>query len=58
MNTSRRVVLGLPAFARPDALSRALESLLSQTYQDFALVVVDDAPHANVASIVERYARD
>jgi glycosyltransferase involved in cell wall biosynthesis len=58
VNTSPRVVLGLPAFARPDALPRALESLLSQTYQDFALVVVDDAPHANVASIVERYARD
>jgi glycosyltransferase involved in cell wall biosynthesis len=55
LNTSPRVVLGLPAFARPDSLPRALESLLSQTYQDFALVVVDDAPHANVAEIVERY---
>ena len=58
MNTSPRVVLGLPAFARPDALPRALESLLSQTYRDFALMVVDDAPHASVASIVERYARE
>ena len=58
MNTSPRVVLGLPAFARPDSLPRALESLLSQTYQDFALVVVDDAPHANVAEIVERYVHD
>ena len=58
MNTSPRVVLGLPAFARPDSLPRALESLLSQTYQDFALVVVDDAPDAKVAPIVDRYARD
>jgi glycosyltransferase involved in cell wall biosynthesis len=58
VSTSPRVVLGLPAFARPDSLPRALESLLSQTYQDFALVVVDDAPHANVAEIVERYACD
>jgi glycosyltransferase involved in cell wall biosynthesis len=58
VNTSPRVVLGLPAFARPDSLPRALESLLSQTYQNFALVVVDDAPDANVAPIVERYARD
>ena len=57
MNTSPRVVLGLPAFQRPDSLPRALESLLSQTYHDFALVVVDDAPRANVAPIVERYAR-
>ena len=58
MKTSPRVVLGLPAFARPDSLPRALESLLSQTYQDFALVVVDDAPDATVAPIVDRYARD
>jgi glycosyltransferase involved in cell wall biosynthesis len=58
VNTSPRVVLGLPAFARPDSLPRALESLLSQTYQDFALVVVDDAPDAKVAPIVDRYARD
>jgi len=58
VNTSPRVVLGLPAFARPDSLPRALESLLSQTYQDFALVVVDDAPDATVAPIVDRYARD
>ncbi|HEU5258892.1 MAG TPA: glycosyltransferase family 2 protein [Vicinamibacterales bacterium] len=58
MNASPRVVLGLPAFARPDSLPRALESLLSQTYQDFALVVVDDAPDAKVAPIVDRYARE
>ena len=58
MTASPRVVLGLPAFARPDSLPRALESLLSQTYQDFALVVVDDAVEANVASIVESYARE
>jgi glycosyltransferase involved in cell wall biosynthesis len=55
---SPRVVLGLPAFARPDSLPRTLESLLSQTYQNFALVVSDDAPDANVASIVEDYARE
>jgi glycosyltransferase involved in cell wall biosynthesis len=48
----------MPAFARPDSLPRALESLLSQTFQDFALVIVDDAPDANVASIVESYARE
>jgi len=58
VTASPRVVLGLPAFARPDSLPRALESLLSQTYQDFALVVVDDAVEANVASIVESYARE
>jgi glycosyltransferase involved in cell wall biosynthesis len=53
-----RVVLGMPAYARPDALPCALESLLSQTRGDFALLIVDDAASADVAAIVEAYARD
>jgi glycosyltransferase involved in cell wall biosynthesis len=48
----------MPAYKRPDALARSLESLLSQTYSDFALVVVHDGPSPEVAAIVERYARD
>jgi glycosyltransferase involved in cell wall biosynthesis len=52
-----RVVLGMPAYNRPDVLARTLESLLSQTYQDFALVIVDDCPSTEVSTIVEPYAR-
>jgi len=48
----------MPAFARPDSLPRALESLLSQTYQNFALVIVDDAPDGAVEPIVQSYARE
>jgi glycosyltransferase involved in cell wall biosynthesis len=51
-----RIVVGMPAYNRPDALSRALESLLSQTCQDFALVIVDDAPSARIREIVDSYA--
>ena len=51
-----RTVLGMPAYNRPDALPRALESLLSQTCQDFALVIVDDAPSAMIREIVDSYA--
>jgi len=58
LTESPKVVLGLPAFNRPDSLPRTLESLLSQTYRDFALVIVDDAPSAEVESIVQRYARE
>lgn len=54
--SSPRVVLGLPAFNRPDALRRTLESLLSQTCQDFALVIVDDGPTPEAAAIVAEYA--
>jgi len=56
MSRSPRVVLGLPAFNRPDALRRTLESLVSQTYRDFALVVVDDGPTPGAAAIVAEYA--
>ena len=47
----------MPAYNRPDTLPRAIESLLSQTCRDFALVVVEDAPAATTGAIVERYAR-
>jgi glycosyltransferase involved in cell wall biosynthesis len=53
-----RVVLGLPAFNRPDALARTLESLYSQTRLDFALVVVDDGRSDETRAVVESFARD
>jgi glycosyltransferase involved in cell wall biosynthesis len=57
MTGDPRVVLGMPAYNRPDVLPRTLESLLSQTYRDFALVIVDDCPSREVSAIVETYAR-
>lgn len=55
--TAPRVVFGMPAYNRPDSLARTLESLLGQTYTDFAIVIADDAPSPAVRSIVEEYAR-
>lgn len=54
---SPRVVFGMAAYNRPDALAQVLESLLAQTYQDFAIVIVDDHPQPDVAAIVDTYAR-
>lgn len=51
-----RTVLGMPAYNRSDALPRVLESLLSQTSRDFALVIVDDAPSPRIREIVDLYA--
>jgi glycosyltransferase involved in cell wall biosynthesis len=51
-----RIVLGMPAYNRPDALPRALESLLSQTRGDFAVVIVDDKPTPDVRAVVDSYA--
>lgn len=52
-----RTVFGLAAYNRPEALAQTIESLLGQTRDDFAIVVVDDRPTPEVASVVERYAR-
>jgi glycosyltransferase involved in cell wall biosynthesis len=48
----------MPAYSRPDVLPRTLESLLSQTYRDFALLIVDDDPTPETAAIVASYARE
>lgn len=50
-----RVVFGMPAYNRPDTLARTLESLLSQTYEDFRILILDDAPGAAISAIVDRY---
>ena len=54
--TNPRVVLGMPAYNRPDTMQRALETLLSQTFTDFVLIITDDHPTAEVKAIVDTYA--
>jgi glycosyltransferase involved in cell wall biosynthesis len=58
VSVSPRVVLGMPAYNRPDVLSRTLESLFSQTFRDFALVIVDDSASPEVAEIVASFAAE
>jgi glycosyltransferase involved in cell wall biosynthesis len=61
MNTGPRVVLGMPSYRRPDALPRTLESLLSQRFRDFALVILEDGRSElsqEVARRVASYQRD
>jgi len=48
----------MPAYDRPDTLARTLESLLSQTFSAFALVITDDARSPQTRAIAETYARD
>jgi glycosyltransferase involved in cell wall biosynthesis len=53
---SVRAVFGMPAYHRPEALARVLESLLSQTLPAFAIVIVDDKPTPEVRAIIDTYA--
>jgi glycosyltransferase involved in cell wall biosynthesis len=50
-----RVVLGMPAYHRPDTLPRALETLLSQTFTSLAIVIVDDKPSPEVDAVIDTY---
>ena len=40
---SPKVSVIIPVFNRPESVRRAIESVLSQTFQDFEVIVVDDA---------------
>lgn len=57
MTADPRVVFGMAAYNRADSLARTLESLLSQTRDDFAIVIVDDRPSPEVKAIVDTYSR-
>ena len=52
------VVIGVPTYNGGPHLVRALESLLSQTYSDFELVVVDDCSTDGTQELVSTYAAE
>jgi glycosyltransferase involved in cell wall biosynthesis len=53
---SPRVAIGVPLYNRADHLEEALDSLLAQEYDDFALVLLDDASTDATPNIAARYA--
>lgn len=51
-----RVSVIIPCYnVAPEWLVEAIDSVLSQTYQDFEIIVVDSSPNDTVANIVEKY---
>jgi len=52
-----RVSIGMPVYSRAELLDKALHSLVNQTFQDWELLVSDDAsPDPEVQRICEQYA--
>jgi len=45
----------IPTYNRAEVLPRAIESVLSQTYEDLELIVVDDASTDDTAAVIEQY---
>ncbi|MBT5834455.1 MAG: glycosyltransferase family 2 protein, partial [Deltaproteobacteria bacterium] len=52
-----RVTVILPTWNRAEWLETAVESVLTQTFRDYELIVVDDASTDSTAEIIERYSR-
>jgi len=54
-----RVILGMTLYNKARYLPEALDSLLSQTFEDFALVLLDDASEDETGRVAREYeARD
>jgi glycosyltransferase involved in cell wall biosynthesis len=47
-----------PTYNRADRISRAIESVLAQTYEDWEHLIVDDASTDDTRSVVENYDDD
>jgi glycosyltransferase involved in cell wall biosynthesis len=57
MNSSLPVIsIILPTYNRAKTISRAINSLLEQTYQDYEIIIVDDASEDETKEIVKGFA--
>ena len=51
-----KVTIGIPVYNGEDFLEKAVDSLLSQTYEDFELIISDNASTDRTEEICRRYA--
>lgn len=50
-----KVSICIPTFNQTDVLRKALDSILSQTFQDYEVIITDDSPNSNVAELIMGY---
>ena len=51
----KKVSIVLPTYNRAKVLTRAIDSVLAQTYQDWELIVVNDASTDETEELLRRY---
>jgi len=57
VNAAPRLTIGLPVYNGETFLAASLEALLGQSYEDFDLIISDNASTDNSADICQRYAK-
>lgn len=57
MNTAPRLTIGLPVYNGENFLAQSIEALLGQTYEDFELVISDNASTDSTPDICRMYAK-
>src|SRR5215472_3946539 len=57
MNAAPRLSIGLPVYNGEDYLAESLEALLGQSYEDFELIISDNASTDSTADICRRYEK-
>ena len=56
-NATPKVSIILPARNEEKYLSKCLDSLIEQDYQNYEIVVIDDSSEDNTGKIIEEYAK-
>lgn len=57
MNAVPRLTVGLPVYNGENYLAEAIEALLGQTYENFELVISDNASTDDTADVCQHYAK-
>ncbi|HTU75239.1 MAG TPA: glycosyltransferase family A protein [Trebonia sp.] len=57
MNTVPRLTIGLPVYNGENYVAQTIEALLGQTYEDFELIISDNASIDGTADICRHYAK-
>ena len=58
MDSSPRLTVGLPVYNGENFLAESIEALLGQKYEDFELIISDNASTDSTAEICERYLKE